>query len=106
VLLDAAAELQRAGRLMHVVVVGDGHLRYGLEHRAEELGLDGVRFEGFVSAEALPRYFASADVVCAPATGGESFGIVLLEAMAAGVPVVASDISGYAQVVDDGPTGA
>lgn len=50
---------------------------------------------GPVSQDQLPRIFATADVFCAPSLGGESFGIVLAEAMAAGVPVVCSDIPGY-----------
>jgi phosphatidylinositol alpha-mannosyltransferase len=64
-----------------------------------------VEFTGFVAAQDLPRYYQSCDVYCAPSTGGESFGIVLLEAMAAGTPVLASRISGYANVLTHGREG-
>ena len=67
------------------------------------IGLRGIRdveFLGRISDDEKARYFASADIFCAPATGQESFGIVLLEAMAAGVPIIASDIHGYKRVVE------
>jgi phosphatidylinositol alpha-mannosyltransferase len=64
-----------------------------------------VEFVGFVPAEELARYYRSCDIYCAPNTGGESFGIVLLEAMAAGTPVLASHISGFANVLTHGREG-
>jgi phosphatidylinositol alpha-mannosyltransferase len=72
---------------------------------ARQHGIRGARFVGPVSYDDLAHYYRSADVFCAPSTGFESFGIVLLEGMAAGVPVVASDIQGYRSVLDDGVQG-
>jgi phosphatidylinositol alpha-mannosyltransferase len=71
-------------------------LRYARAHK-----LRGIHFVGYVSPEELPRYHRTATVFCAPSTGFESFGIVLLEAMASGLPIVASDIAGYRTVLED-----
>ncbi len=89
-----------------LIVVGPGtRLRNKYEKDVIESGLPDVVFTGSVSYDALARYYSTADIFCAPATGHESFGIVLLEAMAAGKPVVASSISGYASVISHGIDG-
>ena len=87
-----------------LVVAGTGRPeRYaGLMERH---GVEGVDFVGFVPDEEKPRYYASCDVFCAPSVGGESLGIVLLEAMASGKPIVAADIPGYASVLSNGREG-
>lgn len=63
-------------------------------------------FLGAVSDEDRARLFASCDLYVAPNTGGESFGIILIEAMAAGAPVLASNLPAFVRVLDDGRTGA
>ncbi len=78
----------------------DPFVRYARMH-----GMNSVKFVGRISAADLPRYYKTCDVFCAPSTGFESFGIVLLEAMAAGKPIVATDIFGYRSVVDQGEEG-
>lgn len=64
-----------------------------------------VRFLGFVAPKDLPEIFRKATVFMSPAVSGESFGIVLIEAMASGTPVIASDIPGYRCVIQDGENG-
>ncbi len=67
--------------------------------------IHGVRFIGRVPEDELPRYYYTCDVFCAPSLGYESFGMVLVEAMATGKPVVASAIPGYTEVVKSGAEG-
>ena len=100
-LLRACGIIKEQFPNFRLIVVGPGtKLRPGYEELVRELKLDNVVFTDFVSHEELPHYYRTADVFCAPATGGESFGIVLLEAMACKKPVVAFDIQGYASVLD------
>ncbi len=90
-----------------LVVVGRGRPLEGYRRFAARQGWSpsDVVFAGYVPGEDLPRYYQAADVFCAPNTGQESFGIVLLEAMAAGAPIVASDIPGYRDVLAHGEQG-
>lgn len=88
-----------------VVICGKGHLEADLKRYVHDNGLDNiVSFAGFISESDKPRYYASADISVFPSSGGESFGIVLLEAMASGRSVVlAGDNPGYRSVVGDQP---
>jgi len=106
-LLEAFARVRMAIPDARLLVAGayskDDKEPYVYQARRE--GIHGVHFVGYVSEEDKPRYFHSCDVCCAPSTGFESFGIVLLEAMASGRPLVASGIPGYREVVTDGHEG-
>ncbi len=88
-----------------LIVVGSGPLLDDYRRLVASRRVQNVEFAGFVSSEDLVRYYHSCDVFCAPSTGQESFGIVLLEAMASGKPLVASDIPGYRFVVTHGVEG-
>lgn len=81
------------------IIGGDGPLRPAYERLVAQAGWQDVIFLGRVPAEQTPALFASADVFCAPNIGGESQGIVLLEALASGRAVVASDIPGFRSVI-------
>ncbi len=104
-LLRAYPMLKREMPQTRLIIVGDGRLREGYERYVRKSELEDVVFAGTVSDDELPRYYHSADVCCFPATGNESQGYVLLEAMASSKPVVASNIEGYASVVTQGVEG-
>jgi phosphatidylinositol alpha-mannosyltransferase len=92
------ASVQARVPAVQLVIVGGGPDRPAVESLARELRVT-VIFAGRVSDADLPRYYQAADVVCSPALGDESFGLVLLEAMAAGRPIVATNIAGYAELL-------
>lgn len=103
--------LLRAMPLIHqqfpearLVVVGGGKPDQ-FESLMERYGVRNVDFVGIASPLELPRYYASCELFCAPSISGESFGIVLLEAMASGTPVIAGDIPGYRSVMTHGKEG-
>ena len=89
------------------VIVGDGDLRSHYQDTARALGIaHRVRFTGKVTNEDLPRWYQAADVTVLPSTTmGEAFGLVLVESMACGTPVIASRLPGVREVVRDNETG-
>lgn len=98
VAVDAFATLGRRFPDLLLVVAGDGRQRAAVDTLPQELRRRVVML-GRVPHADVPALAKAADVFVGPATGRESFGIVLVEAMAAGLPVVASDIPGYREVV-------
>lgn len=103
-LLDAAKILQDQGHDFEVQVIGDGPMRPYYEHTAKRLGVwDRIRWEGLLKDE-RPEMYRHATVLAAPCTLA-SFGVVLLEAFASGIPVVCADNVGFRQVIRDGAPG-
>jgi phosphatidylinositol alpha-mannosyltransferase len=92
-LLDACARLGEQGVAWTLDIVGDGGTQ-------AKRALPGVTYHGPISSESrVAELYAACDVFASPAVGGESFGIVLLEAMASARPIVCSDIAGYRYAV-------
>lgn len=104
-LIESIAKIKNSG--VKLLIVGDGDLKDHYIDTARVAGVgDRVIFAGKISDEDLPKYYSSCDVFVLPSvTTGESFGLVLVEAMASGKPVIASDLPGLRAVVDDGKNG-
>jgi phosphatidylinositol alpha-mannosyltransferase len=98
-LLRAFKLLQKRRPNVSLIIAGDGADRDKLESQARELQLEHVTFAGYISENQKLEYLRSSDLFCAPSPFGESFGLVLLEAMATGLVTVAGNNPGYRSVL-------
>jgi phosphatidyl-myo-inositol dimannoside synthase len=110
VAIEALAQMRCTMPHLKYVIVGDGDERGRLEALVESRGLrDRVTFAGAVSAELLPAYYAAADIFLHPNRVDqgevEGFGIVFLEAAAAGLPVIGGNTGGVPEAIEEGVTG-
>jgi phosphatidylinositol alpha-mannosyltransferase len=105
-LLEAYRLIKPEAPDCRLIQVGPGvRLRRKYQKRVRHYSLPDVHFNGYATYEELPRYYKTADVVCFPNIGWESQGIVLLEAMSTGKPIIASSIEGFLSVFTDGIEG-
>jgi len=91
---------------LRLIIVGEGNLKEDCQKWTRKHRLGEVYFEGQVAQEQIPAYFNTADIFVSPAIFGESFGLVLLEAMACGVPIVAFANQGYKEFLKGKERGA
>jgi len=98
-LLKAFKILNKKFSNLRLIVVGDGVLRKKCEKYVKENNLKEICFEGAKKVEQVPAYYVSSDIFVGPSIFGESFGIVLLEAMASKIPVVAFANHGYKELL-------
>jgi glycosyltransferase involved in cell wall biosynthesis len=99
-LLRAASTYSKIDERPITLIAGDGNIRDDLEQLAEELKLDSVYFLGAQSHEQMVKLFNVADVAAMPSIF-EAFGLVSLEALACGTPVIAGNIGGFSQIVNN-----
>jgi glycosyltransferase involved in cell wall biosynthesis len=106
-LVDAVALLRRRGIDARAVFIGDGEERAAIIARAAAAGIgDATSITGFVNQAELPAWYAAADALVLPSDSRETWGLVVNEAMAAGVPVVVSDAAGCSvDLVREGENG-
>ena len=102
--IKAWIAVRRGGTDARLILVGDGPLRPHYEAMVPADLRDDAHFVGFVPSAERASYYASGDVLLCPAVGG-TFGIIALEAMAAGCPVIAADTPGFRNVITDGTEG-
>ena len=100
-LLKAYKILEKKFSNLRLIIIGEGPLKKDCQKYVKENNLKNVYFEDQITGKNLVSYYNSCDIFCSPAIFGESFGLVLLEAMACGKPVVAFANTGYKQFLQD-----
>lgn len=98
-LIQAFAVLNEQTPNTYLIIAGEGNQLSSLERLADSLEIKNIKFAGYVNDEEKKRLIGNADLFCSPAMSGESFGIVLLEAMAMGTPILAGNNLGYINVL-------
>ena len=104
-LLSAYSKLKWDWPKIRLIVLGAGKLDKETIQMISSRQLNDVVFVNLVNNSTKMRYFKTCDIFCSPAIGNESFGIVLLEAMGSGKPIIASDIPGYKSVLENNKQG-
>jgi len=105
ILIDAFAQAVARDPRLRLLVAGPGDAKAALKNVAPTVS-EKITFLGKLDDESKKQFFKSINLYVAPNTGGESFGIILAEAMAAGTPILASDIPAFEQLLQQGKTGA
>lgn len=104
-LIRAIADARKQGQKANLRVVGEGQQKETLSALATSLGIkEHVRFEGLVPYSSMPQHYQRSDIFCFP-TLGEPFGKAIIEAMACGKPVIATNVGGPAEIIQNSVNG-